>query len=81
MTFTRDELLALLRLVDITEANEIDCGEFLHRVAGYLERLGPDGTPPPGYEDVVQHLRVCPECLEELEELYRALRGGGLKPE
>jgi len=73
MTLSRANLLKLLELIDVTSAEEIDCSEFLHRVAGYIERLGPDGTPPPGYEDVVQHLRICPECLEEFEALYRAL--------
>lgn len=73
MSFTQDELRKLLELVDITQDDEIDCDELLARVGGYLERLGPDGTPPPGYEDVVQHLRVCPECFEEFEALYRAL--------
>ena len=54
MTFTRDDLLKLLQLVDVTSAEEIDCTEFLHRVAGYLERLGPDGVPPEGYADLAQ---------------------------
>ena len=74
MKMGREELLALLRLVDITEVEEIDCGEFLERVGAYLEGLAPDGTPPPGSEDVIHHLRTCPECLEEFEALYRALR-------
>lgn len=77
MKVSRAELLKLLALVDVTAAEEIDCTEFVHRVAGYLERLGPDGTPPPGYEDVVQHLRVCPECLEEFRALFAALRAEG----
>lgn len=74
MSLRHDELFRLLELVDVTEVDEIDCSEFLERVGGYLERLGPDGRAPEGYEDVVQHLRVCPECFEELRLLYRALR-------
>ena len=77
MSVSREELRKLLQLVDITAVDEIDCTEFLHRVAGYLERLGPDGTPPPGSEAVVHHLRVCPECLEEFEALYRLVREDG----
>ena len=77
MSLTREELKKLLGLVDITGAEEIDCTEFLHRVAGYVERLAPDGTPPAGYEDVALHLRVCPECCEEFEALCRALREEG----
>ena len=74
MKLSKQEALKLLQLVGMTEQREIDCTEFMHRVAGYLERLGPDGTPPPGYEDVVHHLRLCPECTEEFEALIRALR-------
>lgn len=72
MKATREELLALLQLVDITRSQEIDCDEFLARVAGFIERLGPKGSLPKGYEEVVHHLRVCPECLEEYEALYEA---------
>ena len=77
MTFTRADLLKLLQLIDVTAADEIDCTEFMHRVAGYIERLGPEGTPPSGYEDVVQHLRVCPECLEEFEALQGVVLSSG----
>lgn len=77
MTFQQSDLRRLLTLLDVTAVDEIDCHEFLHRIAGFLERLGPDGTPPAGYEDVVLHLKLCPECLEEFEALYRELRGEG----
>lgn len=76
MKIGRKELLDLLRLVDITKAEEIDCTEFLARVAGYLERLGPGGEPPAGYEGLVHHLQLCPECLEEFEALFAAYRDG-----
>jgi hypothetical protein len=75
MSFTRDDLLKLLEMIEVTTAEEIDCDEFLERVGAYVERLDPDAEPPPGYEDVVQHLRICPECLEELEALYLDVRG------
>ena len=76
MKFSPEELRCLLELLDITDAEEIDCGEFLDRVAGYLERLGPGGTPPPGCESIVHHLRICPECTEEFDALYRAFQEG-----
>jgi len=71
---TAEELRGLLRMVDVTQPVELDCDGFLARVGGYLEQLGRDGTPPSGFEDVVQHLEACPECLEEFESLCRAWR-------
>lgn len=77
MTVSRAELMALLRLVDATSVEEIDCDEFLDRVGGVLERLGPGDAVPPGSEAVVQHLRLCPECLEEFDTLLRVLKEQG----
>lgn len=73
MTMNPDELRELLHLLDLTRAEEIDCEQFLHLSASYVERVLDAGAPPAGFEDVVHHLRVCPECAEELDALYRAL--------
>ncbi len=74
MTFTRDDLLKLLNLIDLTVDDEIDCTEFLHRAASFVEQYEPGRPLPPGHEDVVRHLKICPECLEEFRHLYQALR-------
>ena len=77
MKMGREELLTLLRLVNITEPEEIDCGEFLSRVGAYLEKLEASGEAAvPGSENLIHHLRICPECLEEFEALYEAYREG-----
>lgn len=75
MNLSREDLSKLLQLIDVTALDEIDCSELLHRLAAYIERLGPDERAPLGFEDVVQHLCVCPECFEEFEALHRVLRG------
>jgi len=68
------EILDLLRLIELTRDQEIDCTEFLHKAAGYVERvLTKDGLPAE-YDEVVHHLQVCPECLEEFEQLLTQLR-------
>jgi hypothetical protein len=74
MSLTRDELRKLLELLEATQDDEIDCEELLGRLGGFIERFEPDRVPP-GYEHVIQHLRVCAECFEEFEALYRVLRG------
>ena len=69
---TRAQLQELLRMVAATEPGEIDCEEFLARVAPYLEGLGrtePGREPPPELRLVSQHLEVCAECREEFEAL------------
>lgn len=75
MSMRLDELRRLLHLLDITAVDEIDCTEFMHRVGAYTEQIEAGRVPPPGFEAVTQHLRVCPECVEEFEAMYRALRG------
>ena len=79
MKINREELLALLQLVDMTQANEIDCEEFLSRVSGYIEKLIGEGASTEGYEEVLHHLQVCPECREEFDALIEAFRDGGVE--
>lgn len=72
MKLTTKELNALLRLVEVTEDAEIDCDEFLSRVSAYLERLlADDGATAEAFPEVVQHLKICPECREEFEAMLR----------
>lgn len=61
-------LAELLALLDATETREIDCEEFLSRVATYVERVDSEQLPT-ALQSVAQHIRVCPECREELEAL------------
>lgn len=77
MRLSNEELQALLQLVEVTEESEIDCDQFLDRVASYIERLvATDDTAPVvnGFEEVVQHMKICPECREEFEALLRGFQ-------
>jgi len=71
MSLSSEDFTKLLRVLDVTKVQEIDCAEFSSRVAGFVERFGPQLVPPHGYEALIQHLEVCPECLEEFEALYQ----------
>lgn len=71
---SNQEILNLLRLIELTRDQEINCTEFLNKAAGYVEQVLARQDPPDGYDDVVQHLQVCPECLEEFEQLLSVLR-------
>lgn len=74
MHATREELLKLLELVSITRPEEIDCDGFLGRVSGLLDRITLGESPVSDDDALLHHLKICPECLEEYEALYRALR-------
>ena len=77
MSGDREILIKLLRLIDRTEAQEIDCEEFLHRSAGLVEALVESKAMPSGWSELVQHLGVCPECEEEFETLRRIIEDEG----
>lgn len=69
MTNPNDKWVELLRLVEATAENEIDCDEMLSRLGAYLESLEAPGRTNPKLDAVAQHLQVCGECSEELEAL------------
>ena len=73
MNDDRRLLAELLALIDRTESHEIDCEEFIDRSAGFVEAMARSDVLPEGWPDLVQHLRVCPECEEEFEVLRRLL--------
>jgi hypothetical protein len=59
-------------MVQATEPFEIDCDEFLARVAPFLELVAADRDIPLELRHVAQHLAVCPQCKEEFDALLRA---------
>ncbi len=74
---THEQLRELLRVVAATRPQEIDCEQFLTRVAAYLEALEREQALPPELDTVAQHLEVCPECSEEFDALvstHKSLR-------
>jgi len=72
MTSKRNRLRELLRVIEATEAEELNCDEFLARVAPLLEAVEAETEVPDELRPAVQHLSVCPECKEEFEALLRA---------
>ncbi len=75
---TDEQLSELARLVGATAGQEIDCAEVLDRVATYLKALHDRAALTEYLQQVAQHLKVCPECHEELSALIRA---EGLDPD
>ena len=75
MPLTRAELTRLLRMLERTRPEELDCSEVLHRVAGAIECMASGAELRPEYDAVLQHLQVCEECCEEADALRRILDG------
>ena len=74
MTLTPDVLAHLVRRVFNAHAGELACGECYARVDRFaeMELAGLDAAD--ALPLVEEHLRGCPECLEEFECLVAALR-------
>lgn len=77
MPLSNKELKDLLRLVGLTNNQEINCEQCLALVAEFAEYELAGKSVPEGLKAVEQHLSVCSECREEYEALQRAL--GDLK--
>ncbi len=74
---TPEQLAAFARAVAETADHELDCDEALDCLAAYLEQVHDREieTLPPPLQAVAQHLRICPECSEELRGLRKATEG------
>jgi len=77
MILTDEQLARLARLVADTAAHEIDCDEMLARAAAFVEAVADDPDDlREALREVAQHLRVCPECKEEVDLLLEATDDG-----
>ena len=72
MNSSDPRLKALARMIAETCDLELTCDELLDRVARYVETLKKRETPDDTLALVEKHLRLCPECREELIALLRA---------
>ncbi|RNC81209.1 MAG: hypothetical protein ED559_05255 [Phycisphaera sp.] len=76
MKYTIDQLRGLARATAETRPDEIDCDEWLARVAAYIEARSDEAPLDPEMAAVEQHVKVCPDCRAELEALMRATEEG-----
>lgn len=71
---TEEQLLELLNALVETDEHEIDCDDFIHRAAAYVEQLHAGGTASDQFLAEAKHLRICRECREEFEALLKVIQ-------
>ena len=72
----RDEKIhALLEAADATRDAELDCDEFLDRMAAYAELRAAGRDVPDAWRLVEEHERLCANCREECAALVEMLQG------
>lgn len=75
MPLSKKEIDGLLRLIGLTQDDEINCEQCLSLIAEFAERELASKSIPEGLKAVEHHLSICAECREEYQALQRALKG------
>ena len=78
MSLTDPQVHGLLSVLGETRAHEIDCEQFLARVAQYAELRAAGQPVPEALADVEQHERLCANCREECHALVEVIRNDKL---
>jgi hypothetical protein len=74
MSLTDPQVHGLLAVLGETRAHELDCDQFLARMAQYAELRAAGEPVPAALADVEQHQRLCANCREECNALVEAIR-------
>ena len=74
MALSKRQIDELVRLIGLTQEQEINCEQCLALVAEFAERQLAGKSVPEGLQAVEHHLSICAECQEEYQALQRALK-------
>ena len=74
MSLTDPQVHGLLSVLAETGAHELDCEQFLARMAQYAELRAAGQPVPTALADVAQHERLCANCREECQALVEVIR-------
>lgn len=69
-----DQLRELLERIARTQERELDCGELFSVLDQYSEAILAGEDVSSEFALVVQHLDLCPDCMEEYEALMSVLQ-------
>ena len=73
MKITEDQIRALIGFVSKTADDEISCQECEDHIAQFAESQLSGKATPEALAAIEEHLKICPECTEELQFIRRAL--------
>jgi hypothetical protein len=74
MRLREEQIRALLRATRETRDVEVDCEAYLSRMAAYAEaRVDGRNALPAGFDEMVEHERLCANCREETAALLQML--------
>ena len=73
MKITENQIETLLRFVSKTSDDEISCQTCEDQIAQFAESQLTGKEIPEALRAIEEHLKVCPECSEELEFIRCAL--------
>jgi uncharacterized protein with PIN domain len=73
MKITKNQIETLLGFVSKTHDDEISCQACEDQIAQFAESQLTGKEIPEALQAIEEHLRICPECSEELEFIRRAL--------
>ncbi len=76
MPLSDEQILALLLSSSHTQAEEIDCEQFLTFLAEYAEARAEGRAVPGALAKVEEHERLCTNCREECGALVELIRAG-----
>jgi predicted anti-sigma-YlaC factor YlaD len=74
MGLNLDQIKRLMLSLSMTQDYELNCNEFLDKMAEFAERERLGQPVPDALEAVRHHLKLCAECREEYESLLTTLK-------
>jgi len=74
MILNFDQIKRLMNSLSMTQDYELNCNQFLDKMAEFAEREYLGKSIPDALEAVHHHLNLCAECREEYESLLTTLK-------
>jgi len=74
MNQSEDMMRKLIEQIALTQERELDCGEVFAILDQYTEAIIAGGDVLEQFALVIQHLELCPDCLEEYQALLAVLQ-------